>query len=119
MILSKRNVPKFIITINIIYALSEILLMTVYKTNFYFSWKTFTTFDLKIDRVMQTRIQQAFQNFSEFFKRLEQWKFAFDHKRLCLVGLKFSMNVYQCKKMLENFQKNLRNFPIVSYHHRP
>lgn len=51
MILSKRNVTKFIITINIIYALSEILLMTVYETNFYFSWKAFTTFGLKIGRV--------------------------------------------------------------------
>lgn len=48
MILSKRNVTKFIITINIIYALSEILLMTVYETNFYFSWKAFTTSDLMI-----------------------------------------------------------------------
>lgn len=72
MILSKRDVMKFIITINIIYALSEILLMTVYETNFYFSWKTFTTFDLKIDRVTQTRIRQVFQNFCEFFKSLEQ-----------------------------------------------
>lgn len=52
MILSKRNVTKFIITIDIIYALSEILLMAVHETNFYFSWKAFRTFDLKIDRVM-------------------------------------------------------------------